>query len=51
MTNYIVVAERRQPEPPQRLALVARSRESAVRTAMELVPLATAARVVLEGEW
>ena len=51
MTNYLVVAERRQPEPPQRLAIVARSRENAILTALELVPSAVSARVLVEGQW
>ena len=47
MSNYIVVLEH-QGQPLQRLQLVARNRENAVLTALELVPTATAARV-LEG--
>jgi hypothetical protein len=50
MTNYLVVAERRG-QPVQRLQLVARSREAAVLASLELVPQATACRVLLEGEW
>ena len=50
MSNFVVMLER-QCQPLQRLQLVARSRENAICTALELVPAATAARVVLEGEW
>ena len=50
MSNYIVMLERKA-QPPQRLAIVARSRENAILTALELVPSAVSARVLLEGEW
>ena len=50
MSNYLVMLER-QGLPLQRLQLVARSRESAVLAALELVPAATAVRVLLEGQW
>ena len=49
MSNFIVLLER-QGLPLQRLQLVARSRENAICTALELVPAATAARVLLEGQ-
>jgi hypothetical protein len=50
MTNYIVMLERKA-QPPQRIALVAPSRENAILTALELVPSAMSARVLLEGQW
>jgi hypothetical protein len=50
MSNYLVVAERRG-QPLTRLRLAAQSREAAVLAALELVPQATACRVLLEGEW
>ena len=41
----------RQGLPLQRLQLVARSRENAILTALELVPSAVSARVLVEGQW
>ena len=50
MSNYIVMLER-QGLPLQRLQLVARDKAAAILAARELVPTATAARVLLEGQW
>ena len=50
MSSYIVMLER-QGQPLQRLAIVARDAAAAILTALELVPAATAARVLLEGQW
>jgi len=52
VSNYIVMLER-QGQPPQRLAIVAPSRESAISSAIELAGADNKARasVVLEGEW
>ena len=50
MSNYVVLLEG-QGQPPQRLAIVARSRENAILTALELVPSAVSARVLVEGQW
>ena len=50
MSNYIVLLEQ-QGQPLQRLQLVARDQAAAILTALELVPDATAARVLLEGQW
>ena len=50
MSNYIVMLER-QGLPLQRLQLVARDQAAAILAALELVPTATAVRVLLEGQW
>ena len=50
MSNFIVMLER-QGLPLQRLQLVARDKAAAILAALELVPTATAARVLLEGQW
>ena len=50
MSNYIVMLER-QGLPLQRLQLVARDKAAAILAALELVPAATAARVLREGQW
>ena len=50
MSNYIVMLER-QGLPLQSLQLVARDKAAAILAALELVPVATAARVLLEGQW
>lgn len=50
MSNFIVVLERDR-QPLERLQLVARDRAAAILAALELVPQATGARVVLEGQW
>lgn len=50
MRNFIVLLERER-QPMQRLQLVARNSEQAVLSALELVPQATGAKVLLEGQW
>ena len=50
MSNFVVMLER-QGQPLQRLQLVARDKAAAILAALELVPTATAARVLLEGQW
>jgi hypothetical protein len=50
VSSYIVMLER-QGQPLQRLQLVARDKAAAILAALELVPTATAARVLLEGQW
>ena len=50
--NLVVISMlERQGLPLQRLQLVARDQAAAILTALELVPAATAARVLLEGQW
>ena len=50
MSNYIVLLERNH-QPLQRLQLVARDQATAILAALELVPGATSARCLLEGQW
>ena len=50
MSNFVVMLER-QGLQLQRLQLVARDKAAAILAALELVPTATAARVLLEGQW
>ena len=50
MSTFIVMLER-QGQPLQRLELVARDQAAAILVALELEPEATAARVLLDGQW